>query len=276
MGTSQSSTGPGAGVALVPPWADDVDSTDVDDNGRTPAMDETGEDDQQDAKPTLLAPPARFSGARRALGGFSRTGNSQELRRALGHYVRTGYGGSGTMTRRLGGTAVTAGRLGGVLQSGRTPDGTELRDAILASGNDVNAVLDVIVDAASPADGTQDKESSRRAVRDALSELLVRFPDADLVALTNAQRMFVIERYTALDVYGRFCLDLQKTVLEKASDPATGLRRLRSIREFVVQHVTAAFRAVRDRGAPATTGNVARLTREALRETLSVFEEYTT
>lgn len=28
MGTSQSSTGPGAGVALVPPWAEDVPSDD--------------------------------------------------------------------------------------------------------------------------------------------------------------------------------------------------------------------------------------------------------
>ncbi|GAA5201999.1 hypothetical protein GCM10023346_47750 [Arthrobacter gyeryongensis] len=249
---------------------------DMGDEGETATDEETAEGEQSDAKPTPLAPPARFRGTRRALGAFCRTGNSQELRRAVGHYVRTGYGGSATMTRRLGGTAATAGRLGGVLQSGRTPDGADLRDAVLASGNDVNVVLDAIVDAASPADGSQDKESSRRAVRDALSELLVRFPDADLLALTDAQRVFVIERYAALDVYGRFCLDLHKTVLEKAADPATGLRRLSSIREFIVQHVSAAFRAVRERGASATTKSVARLTREALRETLGVFEDYTT
>lgn len=275
MGTSQSSTGPGAGVALVPPWAEDVESFDADPEGASPEEDLTAPKGQADANLTPLAPPARFRGTRRSLGAFCRTGNSRELRRALGHYVRTGYGGAGTMTRRLGGTAATANRLGGVLQTGKAPDGTDLRDAILASGSDVNVVLDAIVDAASPADGTQDKESSRRAVRDSLSELLVRFPDADLLALTEAQRVYVIERYAALDVYGRFCLDLQKTVLEKATDPATGLRRLRSIREFIVQHVSAAFRAVRERGAATTTKSIARLTSEALRETLSVFAEYT-
>jgi hypothetical protein len=156
------------------------------------------------------------------------------------------------------------------------PDGTELRDAILASGNDVTVVLDAIADAASPIDGTQDKESSRRAVRDSLSELLIRYPEADLAALTEEQRVFVIERYAALDVYGRFCLDLQKTVMEKAADAAAGLRRLRSIREFIVQHVAAAFRTIRERGSAATSKSIARLTHEALRETLAVFEEYTT
>jgi len=209
------------------------------------------------------------------MGGFVRTGDSRDLRRALSHYVRTGYGGTATMTRRLGGTAATAGRLSGILQSGHAPDGTELRDAVLASGNDVTAILDVIVEAASPADGTQDKESSRRAVRDALSDLLAKFPDADLLALTEAQRTFVIERYAALDVYGRFCLDLQKTVLDKAPDLTTGLRRLKYVREFITEQVSAAFRAIRERGWSATTASVGRMTREALRETLNVFEEYT-
>ncbi|WP_328799695.1 Qat anti-phage system associated protein QatB [Rhodococcus sp. T7] len=189
--------------------------------------------------------------------------------------MRTGYGGSGTMSRRLSGTAVTAGRLNGVMQSGRGPDGKSLTDIALASGSDVNVVLDAIVDAATPIDGTQDRESSRRAVRDALTDLLGRFPEADLLALTETQREYVIERYAALDVYGRFCLDLQKTIMAKAHDPATGLRRLKQVREFISEHVSAAFRMIRKGGTPATTANVARLTSLALRETLTVFEEYT-
>ncbi len=179
------------------------------------------------------------------------------------------------MARRMGGTARTAGRLNTVLQSGRAPDGTDLRDAILASGGDVNVVLDAIVNAASPADGTQDAESSRYAMREALSDLLAWSPDVDFLALTDDQRFFVIERYTALDVYGRFCLDLQQTIMGKSPDPATGLRRLKQVREFIAEHVAAAFRTIRERGTSATTSNVSQLTREALRETFSVFEEYT-
>jgi hypothetical protein len=270
MGTSQSSSGPGGGVPLVPPWADDVDVPvpDGGDEGQ-----ELTEPDGQ--KPILLAARARFRDARRSLGEFARSGNERGLRRAVSHYVRTGYGGNSTMARRMGGTARTAGRLNAVLQSGRAPDGTDLRDAILASGSDVNLVLDAIVDAASPADGTQDAESSRHAMREALSDLLAWASDVDFLALTDDQRFFVIERYTALDIYGRFCLDMQRTIMGKSPDPATGLRRLKQVREFIAEHVAAAFRTIRERGTSATTSNVTQLTRDALRATFSVFEEYT-
>lgn len=269
MGTSQSSTGPGAGVALVPPWADDVPPDDRSD----PSTD--GPPDEPDQSRPQEAPPARFRDTRRSLGTYARNGDSRDLRRSLGHYVRSGYGGTATMTRRLGGTAATAGRLGSMFQSGRTPDGTSLRDAALANGSDANAVLDAIVDAANPADGTQDKEASRLSIRNALSDLLVRFPDADLFALTEVQRNYVIERYAALDVYARFCLDLQKTVLGKAPDAVTGMRRLRYIREFISEQVSASFRKIRDDSETPTTRSIAQLTRAALRETLAVFEEYT-
>lgn len=271
MGTSQSSNGPGPAVPLVPPWADKVDSADPADTDAPPAEDQLG-----NMEPVGLAPRGRFRDARRGLSRFVRTDDNGDLGRALGHYVRTGYGGGGMMTRRLSGTAATANRLNGVLQSGRGPDGNALRDAALASGGDVNVVLDAIVDAASPTDGTQDRESSRRAVRDALTDLLMRFPEADLLALTEVQRNFVIERYAALGVYGRFCLDLQKTIIDKAPDPATGLRRLKQVREFISERVSAAFRSIRHRGGPTTTANVVRVTSQALHETLSVFEEYTT
>lgn len=269
MGTSQSSNGPGAGVALVPPWADDLPSEDSDGESTSEAP------EGPEPKLPQIAPVARFRGTRRHLGNYARNGDSRDLRRTLGHYVRSGYGGASTMTRRLGGTVSTAGRLGTMFQSGRTPDGTSLRDLALANGNDANAVLDAIVDAATPADGTQDKESSRFSVRNALSDLLVRFPDADLLALNEAQRNYVIERYAALDVYSRFCLDLQKTVLDKAPDAVTGMRRLQYIREFIAEQVSSSFRKIRDNNVPPTTRNIAQLTRAALHETLAVFEEYT-
>lgn len=255
---------------MVPPWADDIDD-DADTSGENSS--DPDEKPRTDT-PVPIAPPARFRDVRRGLGGFARSGDKADLRRALGHYVRSGYGGSGTMSRRLGRTASTAGRLNNVLQSGARLDGTALRDATLASGNDVNAVMDAVVDAVRPGDGTQDGESSRRAVRDALSDLLDRFPNADLLALTDMQRQFVIERYAALDLYGRFCLDLQKTITGKAPDTATGLRRLKQVRAFITEQVSAGFRAIRERGSVVTSANVVGLTKQALRETLGVFEEY--
>jgi hypothetical protein len=270
LGTSQSSNGPGAAVAMVPPWVDALPPEPV----------EQGEGSQTDDSPELsslpLAPLGRFRAARRNLGSFARTGDSAELRRGLGQYVRQGYGGSGTLTRRLSGTATTAGRLGGVLQSALRPDGTALRDAILSSSPDANVVMDAIVEAVRPTDGTQDAEASRKAVRDALADLLERFPDADLLELNDSQREFVVERFAALDVYNRFCLDMQKAIMGKAPDPSTGLSRLKQVRNFIAQSIAASFRTVREKGAPTTTMNIVNLTRRALTETFKVFEEYLT
>jgi len=261
-------------VALVPPWAE----------GLPPDTDETqdGADETPDSvsptapeNPEPVAPPARFRDSRTALGNFARTGNNQALRRALGHYVRTGYGGSATMTRRLGGTAAAAGRLNRVLVIAGSSDGAALRDDIIARGNDADAVLDAIIDATSPADGTQDREASRASIRSALSSLLDRYPEADLLALTDEQRGYVIERYTSFDVYARLCLDLQRAVLDKAPDATTGLRRLRYIRQYVAEQVSAAFRSLEMRGVSPSSASVAQITRDALRETFDVFQEYT-
>ena len=275
MGTSKSSEGPGPGVSLVPPWADRVEDGDVETDGPSDDLPEEQPADSPNEPSTPLAPPARFRGARRSIRAFGNSGDTQDLRRALRHYVSAGYGGSGSMTRRLGSTATTAGRLNGFLQAPAVSDFTAIRDAVVASGNDVNVVLDAIVEATAPLDGTQDREVSRRAIHDALTDLLKRYPDADLLALGDAQREFVVERYAALDVYSRFCLDLQKSLMEKAPDATTGLSRLRQVREFINERVAAAFRTIKATRSAATVSNITRLTSQALRETFSIFEDFT-
>lgn len=282
MGTSQSSSGPGAGVALVPPWAADLqpepepESPSPDPSETEPSDAEPSDTDDPPPEPATspVAVPGRFRDARRSLGSFARRGDTVDLRRAVGHYVRSGYGGASTMGRRLAATSATASRLGGVVTSGQSPDGTDLRDQVLASGADANQIVDAIVEAVRPVDGTQDAEASRRAVRDALSDLLEQFPDADPLALDAAQRDFVIERYTALDVYNRFALDMQRTVIEKAPDATTALSRMKQIQAFIREQVAAGFRRARDRGATTTSQGVAAMVRSALAETLLIFEEY--
>jgi hypothetical protein len=263
-------------VPMVPPWVEDVppeseESTDSPQHANTPPQDDVPSSPQQ---PVPLAPPRRFRDARRSLGNFARTGDVGDLRRGLAHYVTQGYGGGSTFARRIGGTATTAGRLGGVLQTGLRPDGTALQDQLLAGATDANAVMDAIVEAVRPTDGTQDTEASRSSVRDALSDLLERFPAADLLALTDAQRFFVIERYSALDIYKRFMLDVGRTIIDKAGNPTAGLSRLKQVRSFIAETVAASFKVLRDRGKPMTTSNIVSVTRQALAEAISVFEEY--
>ncbi|MBN8958644.1 MAG: hypothetical protein J0H17_19070 [Rhizobiales bacterium] len=280
MGTSQSSGGPGSGVPMVPSWTPDAPASEQ-------AEDDAGTDAPDDAEPTApqaapppppsVAPPARFLGVRRALGDFARSGDGRDMRRGLGHYVRTGYGGSATATRRFGGTAATAGALGGALArvaAGEPAAPRSPLDPALLAGRNAQEVMDAVVEAVRPVDGTQDAEAERAAIRDALSELLTRFPEADLLNLDPEQRAFAIERFTAIDVFRRFELDVGKTIVEKAPSAVTALSRLKEVREYVKQNVAAAFRKLRDAGRSLTSGRISKVVQDALRETFEVFEGY--
>jgi len=296
MGTSQSSKGPTGGVPMVPPWVPDAApaaAPPADDGAAPPADTQANPPDTTAPAPAAataptnpapvptpvspIAPAARFRGARLSLGSFARSGDAADMRRGLGRYVRGGYGGSGTATRRFGGTAATAGGLYGALSSvatGQAAAPGSALDPVLLSGRSARQVIDVIVEAVRPPDGTQDAEASRAAIRDALSELLTKFAEADPLNLSPEQREFVIERFVAIDVYRRFVLDLGTTIQDKAPSAATGLSRLKQVRDYVKETIAASFRKLREAGQRISSGRVKEIVRAALRDTLEVFEGY--
>ena len=283
MGTSQSSGGPGGGVPMVPPWTPDPPT----DDAPEPGPDEDGAPDEP-ASPepnapssapanAPLAPAGRFRGARRALGDYSRLGHRDELRSGLGHYVRSGYGGSATATRRFGGTATTAGVLGDALASvaaGQASAPGSPLDPTLLAGRTAQEVMDAVIEAVRPVDGTQDAEAERASIRDALSELLTRFPEADLLNLEADQRDYAIERFAAIDVFRRFELDLGKTIVDKSPSATAALGRLKEVRDYIKQGVAASFRRLRDAGRTLTSGRIGKVVQDALQETFEIFEGY--
>ena len=200
MGTSKSSRGPGSGVPMVPPWTPDPPGEDEPESrsGADKADSESGEEDVSKTPspvttPSPLAPSGRFRGARRALGEYARSGDRNEMMRSLGRYVRTGYGGSSTATRRFGGTATTAGALGvalAALAAGQAASPGSPLDPDLLAGRTAEEVMYAVVEAVRPVDGTQDAEAERSSILDALSELLTRFPNADLLDLDGEQRNY--------------------------------------------------------------------------------------
>lgn len=198
------------------------------------------------------------------------------MQKSLGRYVRGGYGGSGNATRRFGGTAQVAGTLYGALSpSERTqtslPGGN--LDVAVLTGRSANDVMDAVVEAVRPTDGTQDAEASRSAIKEALSELLTKFPDAALLELTEAQRMFAVERYVAFDVFHRFWLDVGKTVQDKAPSVKAGLARLREVKDYIKETIAAAFKKVGG-VTGLTRQKVTKLAKDALKETFTVFDSY--
>lgn len=227
--------------------------------------------------PAPIAPDRRWMGVSRSLRDYAEAGDIHAMRRGFSRYVGSGYGGASTAARRMGGTAATAGALGGALAdlaSGQPTAPGNLLDATLLAGRSADEIMDAVVEAVRPVDGTQDAEASRAAIRDALSELLTRFPDADLLNLTPEQREFAIERFTAHDVFRRFDLDVGQTIREKAPSATTALSRLKQARDYVKETVAAAFRKLREAGRTLTVGQISQVVREALRETFEVFEGY--
>lgn len=228
------------------------------------------------APPIPIAPAGRFTAARRSAGNFAQTGSSSDLKRSIGHYVRTGYGGASTAARRLGGTARTAGSLYGALSPTPTPtapDAEARLDRALLAGRSANEIMDAVVEAVRPVDGTQDAEASRTAIKACLSEVLVRFPGADLLELSEEQRAFAIERYVALDVFERFVLDLGKTIQDRAPNASAALARLKDVKDYIRETVSSAFRRLRDAGRMLSAGGVSQIVQRTLLDALHVFEQ---
>ncbi|WP_454250172.1 Qat anti-phage system associated protein QatB [Pseudomonas sp. R151218B TE3479] len=199
------------------------------------------------------------------------------MRKSLREYVRHGYGGAKTTTARFGGTASIAGVFGSALEAvaeGNPQAGPGVLDRALLQGRSASEVMDALVEAVRPVDGSQDAEAERASIRGSLSDVLLRYPDADLLNLSVEQRAFAIERFTAMDVFHRYELDLGKTVQEKAPSATVAMRRLKEIKDYIKECVSASFRKIATARRPLTTGKISQVVAQALKDTFEVFEGY--
>ncbi|MBH2018412.1 MAG: hypothetical protein I8H91_02365 [Burkholderiales bacterium] len=134
--------------------------------------------------------------------------------------------------------------------------------------------MDAVVEAVCPVNGTQDVEASRTSIKDALADVLNQYPDADLLNLQQVQRELAIERFVSADVFRRIDLDLGKSIRDKAPNAATGLGRLKEVREYVRETVAASFRKLREAGQRLVAGRITAVAQSAIREAFQVFEGY--
>lgn len=276
MGTSASSSGPGSGVPLIPPWVSDptlpLPSTPSD--GEEPT---NGNSNNLPPVTTPIAPSGRFRGARVNLGEFARSGSENSLKRGLGYYVQPGLGGSGNATRRMAGTARRAGSLYGALLalSSDTEPTVDLGlDPERLAGRPAREVVDRIAEALSHSDGSLDSETSRRSLSQALCELIRREPTIDLAALTHDQIILATELFISADICLRIEVDVGKTILDKAPNAAAAVRRLEQMHRYVRQVVASAFRRRSATPATMTQRDATRLATRIIQDTLEVFESY--
>lgn len=274
MGTSQSSDGAPSGVPLVPPWVEDPPGDGAPPENQAPDQGQPGRV-QPDPRTLMIAPPARFGSARVALGRYADSGDRDHLRKGVGRYVSTGLGGGASATSRMAGTARAASSLYSVLGGGGSGGGYQPRldrDA-LRDGSAADTIK-AVVDAVRPIDGSDDAETTRNSANDALTELVDRYPDADLLDLTEAQREFVLERFVSMDVYRRFALDVGKHIQDKAPTSTVAMSRLRQAKEYIRETVIASFQRVRTGGRALSRSGIVRLVQRVLRDAFDVFSEY--
>jgi hypothetical protein len=275
MGTSQSSNGAPSNVPLVPPWAegnDNGNSPDDNNDNNSPSPNPPEKDNAQSPE---VAPNARFRGARTNLNKFARDGGRGYLQRGVRHYVKTGYGGSKTATRRLSRTVATAGALYGALSfTSSSESSNSIPDINIEAlrGKSFEQITDIIIEAIRPIDGDLDSEASRNSIKNAFSELLEKYKDADLLSLNEEQRLYIIERFIAGDVFTRFNLDMGKNIKDKASSAANALSRLKEAKDYIKETVSSSFKKIIT--TTITSSTIVSLIRETLEDAFLVFESY--
>jgi hypothetical protein len=301
MGTSASSPGPGSNVPLVPRWVPAVPPPPVPPpvppampppNVPLPQLPANPQNPNRIPTPAVplplplppgaplqvqLAPPRRFLGTRALLGRFAGSGSRADLRKGLGRYVRDGLAGSAAGARRMGTTARTASALYNTLsalQAGQATRADLGVDPATLTGRTAKEIMDVVVEAIRPNDGTQDAEANRQSIAIATADLLAQFPNADLTALSSDQIELLVERYVAHDLCQRVELDVGSQIEKKAPDAATAVRRLEEMKDFVAAEVHSVLQARRDRGERLQRDRVGALITATMQEIFRVFEEY--
>jgi len=298
VGTSASSSGPAGGVPLVPPWVPvgpqptppnppaqpnppippHPPENPIPLNVNIPAGQATPQPTSTPQIPAAgLSQPRRFIGARGSMGRFAKGGHQNDLRKALGKYVKTGIGGSAVGARRMAGTARTASNLFNTLSGLQTGQITTTDLGVnpqTLAGRTAREVIDIIIEAIRPIDGTQDTEISRQSIDAATSDLLTLFPNIELTSLTQNQIEILIEHYVAHDICKRIDLDFGNTVQLKAPNASTAVTRLEEMKDFILAEVRSTFGTHRGQGGGFQRGRVEAFITNILRDVLHIFEEY--
>lgn len=207
MGTSQSSTGPGGGSPLVPPWADD-----------------------QPQQP--LPPPqaARFGPFRKSLGRAVSSGNRDDYRKAVGHYARKASGGSSSAARRLGSVTQAGAGLFSTLVGGEAGPGEAGVDLDSLAGLPCELAISAISHALTTEDG--DSEKIRSAMNHALVEALDGVETFDPQCITDDVIVNTMIGYLSESIFLQMVMDSDKS-WNKAESTKQAIRAETELRELI-------------------------------------------
>lgn len=284
MGTSGSSDGPKGGVPFDPPWLDNLASPQPG-IGPQPDDEEIGDGDLGEnqpsrprvppSKPPDIAPPKRFSNARRALREFVRTGEGGAFRRAVGHYSRTGMGGARNVANRMRASTSAGANIFNFLQSVRervAPAVNEWVAELTKRNASAQEIADEIVRYVIPTGGSLDEAACQQSMSQALEDLLAHAPGVDLLNLGNNDIWILIESFLGYESFNRLCLDIGQVFEASDFSPRMRVTRMNEILDYLKAELHAQIEVLRTATPNAESGQLQVILQKALENTFAVYE----
>lgn len=275
MGTSTSSSGPGANVNFDPPWLDQIGAGNGGDGASSDGA--TADGTGQAAVPAAVgvAGARRFASARRELGTFARTGSREDLGRAVGHYSKTGMGGARNAAARMRNSTRAAGGLVSFLQSARdgtSPQVSRWIDRLRTSNPSAHDVINAVVQHVVGDGGSLDEEVCKDSMAQAMSELLELKPNVDLLQLGDADIWTLVQLFLGNEACNRLYMDVGQLFESAKLNPVVVVTRLNEMRAFVKSEVAVQLEALRSANPNPTPQQMQGLLQDALRLTFEVYE----
>lgn len=280
MGTSTSSSGPGAGVPFDPPWLDSLGGDEVGGADAVPASDDESNNESapvpEREEPKDIAPPRRFANARRELGAYARSGSKEALGKALGHYSKTGMGGAKKAAARMRESTRTAAGLVSFLQA--TRDGSdagvsEWVNALVASNPSAQDVINEVIKQVTSTGGSLEEESCKDSMAQAMAELMEMQPDIDLLKMGNSDIWTLVELFLTNEACNRLQLDIGQLFESSKLAPREVVVRLNDMRDYLKAELSAQMRALQNKSKNPTTKQLEALMQNAIQNTFYVYEE---
>jgi len=280
MGTSSSSSGPGGGVPFDPPWlssvASEIGSPLEQISGEPSQPDQNPQQTEPAVQPVEMAPPRRFSNARRHLGEYASSGDRGSLKKALGSYARKGMGGASKVASRMRTSTSAGAGLFNFLQGVRDSADIRVRDwvnQLTAKNLSAYEVADEIIDQVISTGGSLEEESCRDSMAQAMSDLLTIDPDVDLLNMDNDSIWTVMELFMANEAFNRLNLDIGQLFESDRYSPREAVSRMNDMRDYLKSEISAQIQELRTDTYNPTKAEMNALLQSAIKTTFEVFEE---
>jgi hypothetical protein len=217
-------------------------------SGEPSQSDQNPQQTEPAVQPVEMAPPRRFSNARRHLGEYASSGDRGSLKKALGSYSRKGMGGASKVASRMRTSTSAGAGLFNFLQGVRDSADTKVRDWVnqLTSKNlSAYEVADEIIDQVISTGGSLEEESCRDSMAQAMSDLLTIDPDVDLLNMDNDSIWTVMELFMANEAFNRLNLDIGQLFESDRYSPREAVSRMNDMRDYLKSEISAQIQDLR-------------------------------